>query len=64
MIVAGNALGDRIPLNLAADADGHVAQVAHGGGAVADFDIGNRLVARLDAVEEIRVVILDRKSVV
>src|SRR5688572_19722947 len=58
LIVAGDALFDGVPVDLAVEANGHVAEVADGGAAVADFDVANRLLARFDAVQEVLVMVL------
>src|SRR5689334_9354372 len=55
--VAGDLLGGRVPGDFAAQAEGDVAEVADGGGAMADLHIGNRRFAGFDAVQEVLVVV-------
>src|SRR5439155_8043953 len=61
--VAGELLFGRVPLQLAAQAQGDNAQVTDAHGAVADFGIANRDLARADAIEEVaHVVFADIKA--
>ena len=52
-LVANHLLGLRFPLQLAADPVRHIAEVARSRAAVAGLNIGDRLLPRLDAMQEI-----------
>ena len=56
--IVGEDLFDRVPAEPAAGPAGDVAQVADGGRAVADLDVGHRLGAALDAVDPVPHVVL------
>ena len=51
--IADDGLPGRVPAELAAEAQREVGQVAGRGDAVAALEVGDRLAARLDAVEEV-----------